>query len=406
VIPGVGDALGAYRLVEYLGEGTLATVYKAYQGSLDRHVTVKLLKPEFVREPGVRLRFQNEAQQSARLEHPNIVPVYDCVAQGDWLYLVTKYVEGETLRVRLMRGPLQPGDCARLLGGVGAALQHAHSRGALHGDLKPSNILLASDGNVYLSDFGVVRLVTGDLSRASPDYISPEQAQPDADLDGRADQYALGVVLFEALTGVLPFRAADARDVVHQHLLALPPRPSALNPSLTRPLEDVILTALSKEPERRYRDVAGMVTAFQKATAPPRPPTAPLFELGGAARAQQTADLRPSVTGPPVSIMLTTAGGQVFNLSGKAVYYLGRSEPTRSLHPDVDLSDVRGMELGVSRRHGRLHYEGGRLFYTDLKSTNGSRVNGARLYAEIPMSLEDGDELCLGKVAFRVYFGT
>jgi len=289
---------------------------------------------------------------------------------------------------------------------VGAALQFAHERSLLHGDLKPTNILLAADGNVLVTDFGVTRVVTGELTHSAPEYISPEQARAGADLDGRADQYALGVILFEALTGVLPFRAADARGVIHQHLISLPPRPSALNPNLTRPVEDVILTALSKDPAKRYTDVLAMTGAFQRATAPPRPSTAPLRTEDATAFLASTADLAAqSGEGVGVNIMLTSAGGHVFRLSGKSEYLLGRSEPTRPFQPDVDLADLRGMELGVSRKHGRLHFERGQLHYTDLKSTNGSRVNGAGLYSEIPLILEDGDELCLGKMVFRIYFG-
>jgi serine/threonine-protein kinase len=412
VVPlNVGEALGAYRLVAFLGEGSLASVYKAYHAALDRHVTLKVLKPDYYADPAVRLRFQQEARLSARLDHPNIVPVHDFVVQGDLLYLVSKHIEGETLAARIARGPLSPADCGRMLGAVGAALQHAHGHSILHGDLKPANTLLAADGNVYLTDFGVARVVTGDLAPGSPAYISPEQARGSAEVDARADQYALGVVLFESLTGVLPFRAATARELIHQHQTALPPRPSALNPALGREVEDVILTALSKEPRQRYPDVQALVAAFQKSIAPPRPPTAPL-RAGGenvvSGKLPFTADLPVIVTpaGPSISIMLTTVTGQVFRLANKPEYYVGRSEPTRSFKPDVDLAALRGMELGVSRRHGRLHVDSGTLYYTDLKSTNGSRVNGARLYAEIPQTLEDGDELCVGSIVFRVYFGT
>ena len=133
-----------------------------------------------------------------------------------------------------------------------------------------ANILLAADGNVLLTDFGVARLATVDLSFASPSYISPEQARSPSDLDGRSDQYALGVVLFEALTGVLPFRGADARGVIQQHLLLAPPRPAAVRPDLAAAVEEVILRALAKDRAQRFPDIAGLVAAFQKAASPPR----------------------------------------------------------------------------------------------------------------------------------------
>jgi len=402
-----GAAVGSYRIVSRLGEGSLATVYKAYHPALDRHVILKVLKAGPNDDLALRVRFQHEARQVARLDHPNIVPVLDFLEMDGLLCLITKFVDGETLKNRLLRGPLELDECGRMLGGVGAALQHAHDHGVIHCDLKPSNIIVSVDGNVYLTDFGVARLATVDLSHASPDYVSPEQARNAPELDGRADQYALGVVLFEALTGVLPFHSADARSVIHQHLLSLPPRPSAINPKLPQAVEEVILLALAKDTHQRFADVAALVAAFLKAAAPPRPPTAPLRPRESTQALPGTIELEAERTGPgaDVTVMLMMAGGQMFKLSGKTEYQLGRSDPTKPYRPEVDLADWQGMELGVSRRHGKLHFDNGRLYYTDLKSSNGSRVNGAGLYAEIPVALEDGDEICLGKIAFRVYFG-
>jgi serine/threonine-protein kinase len=402
-----GAAIGSYRIVAKLGEGSLANVYKAYQPALDRYVTLKVLKAALSDDPTVRARFQNAARQVARLDHPNIVPVHDFAEIDGNLCLVMKFVDGETLQARLGRGPLDVAECARHLGGVGAALQHAHARGVLHAHLKPSNILLATDGNVLLTDFGVARLATVDFSNASPNYVSPEQARSPSDLDVRSDQYALGVVLFEALTGVLPFRGADARGVILQHLISQPPRPAELKPVLAEAVEDVVLRALAKDPAQRFPDTAGLVAAFQKAASPPRPPTAPLRDAEGTQVLPMTAALPAQTLENPagMTVMLMMPAGQMFKLTGKTEYSLGRSEPTRPAKPDVDLADWQGMELGVSRRHGRLHFDSGRLYYTDLKSSNGSRVNGAGLRAEIPVVLEDGDEICLGKIAFRVYFG-
>ena len=402
-----GAAVGTYRIVEKLGQGSLATVYKAYHPGLDRHVILRIIKAGPNDDPSLRVRFQHEARQVARLDHPNIVPVHDFLEIDGSLCLVMKYIDGETLMARLARGPMELDESGRMVGGVGAALQHAHDHGVVHCDIKPSNIILGTDGNVYLTDFGVARLATVDLSDASPDYVSPEQARNAPELDGRSDQYALGVVLFQATTGVLPFRADDARSVIHQHLLSLPPRPGAINPALSQAVEDVILRALAKDPHQRYPDVASLVVAFLKAAAPPRPPTAPLRHTEGTQVLPITSELAPDpvANAAGVTVMLMMPAGQMFKLSGKTEYSLGRSEPTRPHKPDVDLADWQGMELGVSRRHGKLHFETGRLYYTDLKSSNGSRVNGAGLYAEIPVALEDGDEVCLGKITFRVYFG-
>jgi serine/threonine protein kinase len=244
--------------------------------------------------------------------------------------------------------------------------------------------------------------------------MSPEQASDTPDLDGRSDQYALGVILFEALTGVRPFEADDARGLMQQHLRAAPPRPGALNPRLGAMLDEVVLRALAKDPAQRFASISAMAAAFQRAAAPPRPPTAPLRHSGDIEVSPLPAELQPppSAARPTggagassATVMLMMPGGQIFQLTGKMQYILGRSDPAKDYLPDVDLAKWQGMELGVSRRHGQLHFDREQLYYTDLKSANGSRINGAGLYAEIPIRLEDGDEICLGKMAFRVYYG-
>ena len=404
-----GTTIGSYRVVEKLGEGPLASVYKAYHPALDRHVTLKVLKAELGENPSLRVRFQHEARQVARLDHPNIVPVHDFAEMDGSLVVVMKFVEGDTLKGRLVQGPLTVAECSRLVGAAAAALQHAHDRGVVHCDLKPSNILLSPDGSIFLTDFGVARLSTIDLGHGSPDYMSPEQASDAPELDGRSDQYALGVILFEALTGVLPFQAEDARGLKQQHLRATPPRPSALNPRLSAEVDEVLLRALAKGPSQRFPTIAALAADFQRAAAPPRPPTAPLRRSAGLEPAppRQPSESQPASTGEPSSltVMLMLPGGQIFQLKGKREYILGRSDPAQSFLPDVDLAKWQGMELGVSRRHGQLHFDRDQLFYTDLKSSNGSRINGAGLYSEIPVMLDDGDEICLGKMAFRVYYG-
>ncbi len=411
----VGATIGAYRVVEKLGEGALASVYKAYHPALDRHVTLKVLKTHINEDLSLRVRFQHEARQAARLDHPNIVPVHDFAELNGTLYVVKKYVDGETLKRRLTQGVMSMAECARMMGGVAAALQHAHDRGVIHCGLKPSNILLASDGNVFLTDFGVARLATIDLGRGSLAYMSPEQASDTPDMDGRSDQYGLGVILFEVLTGVRPFEAEDARGLMQQHLRAAPPRPGSLNPRLSAMVDEVVLRALAKDPAQRYPTISAMAVAFQRAAAPPRPPTAPFRPTGDPEMPPLPAELLPppahipsTASAPGASsatVMLMMPGGQIFQLTGKMQYSLGRSDPANVYLPDVDLAKWQGMELGVSRRHGQLHFDRDQLYYTDLKSSNGSRINGAGLYAEIPIRLEDGDEICLGKMAFRVYYG-
>ncbi len=420
----VGTTVGAYSLVDVLGEGRLTTVYQAYHARLERWVAVKVLRADAGQDLAVSQGFLDAARRAARLEHPNIVQVYDVAEHEGSLYLVMKYVAGESLRTRLRRGTLSLEEASRVAGAVGAALHHAHALGQAHGALKPSNILLAQEGGVYLCDFGAGRLMSLEAA-GSQDYLSPEQTRHQGFESAISDQYVLGVVLFEALTGVLPFGPGGAHHHARQPL-SQAPAPSVLNPALSPVVDDVLRRSLSHDPAERFPDVPVLVQAFQRATAPPRPATAPIrMPPGGGWPMEGTEPLPPTMAlpargpgaqtpafsdmakqprGPAVRIMLTIPGGHMFQLDGQNSYLLGRSDPQRSFRPDVDLADWRGLELGVSRQHGRLHLEDGRLFYTDLKSANGSSVNGARLYTEIPMQLQDGDEVGVGKMNLRVYF--
>ncbi len=413
----IGDTIGAYRLVEQLGYGDMATVFKAHHAVLDRYVAVKVLSPLRKDDPDFLERFRREAQAVAQLTHPNIVPIYDFAEHEDWPYLVMKYVEGESLHTRLAWGRLPVGDCARILGAVGRALAYAHQHGILHRGLKPSNILLETHGDVFLADFGMARIAgraatgaTAKLVAESAEYASPEQLSGSETLDEHSDQYSLGVILFEMITGQLPFKADNALPVSQQHLSLLPPRPSELNPLVTPAMEDIILRALVKQPYGRFPTVTEMVEAFQRAAAPPRPPTAPirLTPTPSSAFEDETTVLTPAqLHGKDISVMLVLQPtGQLFFLSGKEEYWLGRSEPTRPFKPDLDLAEMQGMEQGVSRKHGTLRFDQGRLLYTDMNSSNGSRINGEKLRPEIPVVLNDGDELCLGRMVFRVYFSS
>lgn len=418
-----GTTVAAYSLVDVLGEGRLATVYQAYHSRLERWVALKVLRQEAAQDPALSQAFLDAARRSARLEHPNIVAVYDAAEHEGLPYWVMKYVPGESLRARLRRGTLNLDEAARLAGALGAAIDYAHKQRQSHGAIKPSNVLLAQEGGIYLGDFGTGRLLPPSAPGAL-DYVSPEQVRHPGFESAISDQYSLGVVLFECLTGVLPFGARGAQ--VHaQEPLRIATAPSTLNPALGRAVDEVLRRALAHDPGERYPDVISLVHAFQRGAAPPRPPTAPiraplpdwltedgeplpptmaLPARGPGAQTPALGDPAGGLREPIVRIMLTAPGGEIIQLDGQSSYLLGRSDPERSSRPDVDLAEFNGLELGVSRQHGRLHLDQGRLFYTDLKSANGSSVNGARLYTEIPMQLQDGDEIGLGKLNLRVYF--
>ena len=270
-----GETVGSYRIIEKLGHGGMATVYKAYHAPLDRDVAIKVLHPAFKNDPQFFARFQREARIVAKLEHSNIVPVYDFSEHEGEPYLVMRYVQGDTLKPHLQNAPFSPAETLRIMRPVCNALAYAHDQGVLHRDIKPSNVMLTPDGGVYLTDFGLARMVEAgestlsqDMMVGTPQYISPEQAQGERDLDGRTDIYSLGVVLFEMLTGSVPFSGDTPFAVVHDHIYKPLPLPSAVNPNINPQVEKVILRALAKDKNDRFEKVQDFWQALESALEP------------------------------------------------------------------------------------------------------------------------------------------
>jgi len=267
-----GENIGPYRIMEKLGQGGMATVYKAYHASLDRYVALKVLHPAFHEDQSFTMRFQREARVVAKLEHPSIVPVYDFAEHESRPYLVMKYIEGETLKARLSRSPLNSDEITQVVDSVGSALAYAHQQGILHRDIKPSNVLITPNGQMYLADFGLARIaqagestLSSDSIMGTPQYISPEQARGDKDLDAGTDIYSFGVMMYEMVVGQVPFSADTPFSIIHDHIFTPLPMPRSINPNVPEGVERVLLKALSKERADRYADVSMMVQAFKAA---------------------------------------------------------------------------------------------------------------------------------------------
>jgi len=268
----IGDTVGPYRITDRLGQGGMATVFRAYHAKLDRYVAIKVLHPAFKEDANFLTRFQREAQIVARLEHPHIVPIYDSNEHDGQPYLVMKFIEGQTLKGRLNDKPLSLPDTLNIMTAVSQALTYAHEQGILHRDIKPSNILLEKNITPYLADFGLARMVgagestlSRDMMLGTPQYISPEQAQGVKDLDGGTDIYSFGVVLYELLVGRVPFNGDTPYAIVHDHIFAPLPLPSSVNPQVPRAIEQVLLKALAKDRRDRYKSAVQMVDAFRQA---------------------------------------------------------------------------------------------------------------------------------------------
>ncbi|MBN1304451.1 MAG: protein kinase [Anaerolineales bacterium] len=268
----VGESVGPYRITEQLGQGGMATVFKAYHAALDRYVALKVLHPAFMEDETFQARFTREARLVAKLEHVNIVPVYDFAEHEKRPYLVMKYIEGETLKAHLSKGPLSGSEIIRIVDSIGAALTYSHKQGVLHRDIKPSNVLITPDGQVYLSDFGLARIaqsgestLSSDMIMGTPQYISPEQAMGAKDLDEGTDIYSFGVMLYEMVVGQVPFSADTPFSIIHDHIYTPLPMPRKINTNVPESVERVLLKALSKERADRFVDVSSMVQAFKDA---------------------------------------------------------------------------------------------------------------------------------------------
>ena len=267
-----GENVGPYRIIEQLGQGGMATVFKAYHPNLDRYVAIKVLHPAFKQDPQFTERFQREARVVAKLDHPNIVPVFDYADHNGHSYIVMKFIEGETLKGVLDRQWPSKEQILGIVQSVGSALTYAHSQGVLHRDVKPSNILLAESSNVYLADFGLARMaeagestLSADQLLGTPHYISPEQARGEKDLDAGTDIYSFGIVLYQLAVGRVPYNSDTPFSIIHDHIYTPLPMPRSINTKIPEDLELVLLKALAKDRNDRFSSVQELVDAFDGA---------------------------------------------------------------------------------------------------------------------------------------------
>ncbi len=266
----VGHTLGAYRLVERLGQGGMATVYKAYEAALDRYVAVKVLPQFFANDPTFAQRFRREAKAIAQLNHPNIVPIYSYGEDNGITYIAMQFIEGGTLK-HASDQVYRSEEALRLLLPIARALGYAHKHGVIHRDIKPSNVLISDEGWTHLADFGLAqmaqasaRLTESGVGMGTPTYMSPEQGQGDR-VDQRTDIYSFGIMLYELVTGEAPFRADTPMAVVIKHLTAPMPLPSDVNPDIPLEVEMLILKATAKNPDDRFQTAEELALAMERA---------------------------------------------------------------------------------------------------------------------------------------------
>jgi serine/threonine protein kinase len=274
--PLIGKQLGDYKIVGVLGQGGMARVYRGFDEKLERFAAVKVFDTQVVAQDDLdeyRARFQREARSIGRLRHPNIVGVYQ-FGQADHLhYMAMVFIEGRDLRYILKEHAAHKTrmsfiDILRIISDVASALDHAHHEGVIHRDVKPSNIMVTANGHATLTDFGLALSIpegTIGTTFGSVHYIAPEQAVSSAQAVPQSDLYSLGVVLYEMLTGKVPFDDQSAMSVALKHLSDPPPPPSRLNPEITPEIESMVLRALDKDPQKRYQTGMAFVQALETA---------------------------------------------------------------------------------------------------------------------------------------------
>ncbi|WP_152413025.1 protein kinase domain-containing protein, partial [Nitrolancea hollandica] len=262
---------GRYDLSGRIGRGGMAEVYLATDRLLGRQVAVKVLDRAFADDAAFVERFKREAQAAAALNHPNVVPIYEWGAVDDTYYIVMGYVPGRNLKEVLRQsGPLPEAEALRIGAQVAAALEEAHRHGIIHRDIKPHNILLEPGGHVVVTDFGIARaagssqLTATNVILGTAEYLAPEQAQREP-VDGRADLYSLGIVLYELLTGRTPFTGDTMMAIAWQHVHERPPTPRELGIRLSDLTERAVLRAIEKDPAQRYQNSAEMRDALTEA---------------------------------------------------------------------------------------------------------------------------------------------
>lgn len=403
----VGRSIDKYKVEAIIGQGGTAVVYRAYQPQLERWVAIKVLKANQDKGTDFLERFRQEAKAIALLRHPNILTVYDYGEEEKMPYIVMEYVPGGTLQEEMGKRPMAWENAASLILPIGHALAHGHEAGIVHCDVKPGNILLARPDWALLADFGLLQIQAlarnqnkeGTLT-GTPAYFAPEQVIGEP-IDQRADIYSLALVLYQLVTGHLPFSGKSIIELMLARLNHPPYPPTKLNNDIPSKLEPILLKALARETKDRYSSMLEFTADLQSISD--------LHHAENSGRSQTaafaTALLETDHLGHKSygAHLIATGTGATLALAQKEELLIGRADPRITPVPDVDLSPHGGDVAGVSRIHARLRHSTEGWFLQDLDSTNGTFVNNIRLTSRQPMRIRSNDTIRFGKMKLLFY---
>src|SRR6266699_839259 len=454
----VGRSLGQFIIKERIGSGGMATVFKAFQPTLERYVAVKVLPAFHAHDQIFVKRFVMEARSVARLAHPNIVQIHDFGQEKDNVfYIVMEYVDGGTLKDRLKQRALTVPEAIDFVIQAAEGLGCAHSNGIIHRDVKPANMLLRKDGHLLLSDFGIAKMLEGtsNLTRAgtgigTPQYMSPEQGTGQA-VDRRSDIYSLGIVLFHCLTGRVPFNSDSPVSITVKQLNEPLPVQQLRIVGIPPQLEQIVVKMTAKSPQDRYQTMDAVTVALKSVlldSSRPMWPAAPVLQpdlppqsgsLGGQGLFSPSRDLgsqnqlvtltcfRCSAANPSSRMFCTTCGYDLSDRAAASDLYMGpngrlvlarltiqngqmagRSYLFHQVVTTIGRTNGNDLIISgrtVSRRHARLWFDNGQWFLIDLGSANGTMVNNVRIYQQVTLRDGDvinfGDEVVLFNIAYR-----
>ncbi len=399
----IGRTFGGYELKEMVGAGGVASIYKGFDDKLARWVAIKVVPVQVSsghNEETQLARFRLEAQAIAALRHRNILTIYGYGEEEGWAYIVMEYVPGGSLKDRIK--PNQPytwEQALTIIIPVSEALAFAHQHNIIHRDIKPANILMPQDDWPLLADFGLAKMehstrpnltmpgqVLGTMA-----YAAPEQIQ-EGEIDARIDIYSLAIVLYELLSGKLPFEGETSFDFLMARLTE-PPRPLLdANPNVSPLFVPIVEKALAQEPAQRYQTM----DAFSKALIEIRRQLRMEEYQGFSGRQLPTAVIESSQMNLTVAVLRLTTTGQEIDATNKPELVVGRAH--KKVKPDIDLGPHGGTQAGVSRRHGRLVRKDNQWYVEDLGSTNGTFVNGSKIPAGHLVKVKKGDKLRFGQI--------